>query len=246
MRTRARAGKLAIAGAILAIAATPVAFAAANGPQASGSSVQSILKQIKAVKRTNAALLTEVVAIQARAAELEEREPVVNSLPTGPAGGDLTGSYPNPRIRANSISSADLLDGTLLGSDFGQGSITAASIVNQIGSAAIANGAIGGSNLTGSSVGSLQLSGIHTERSDRNIIGGNAQGSIAVSCPPGERLLGGGAEWQPDPSGAVPTTIFTVASVPDMANPNQWDVVGRNSSGSARSLFAVALCLKIA
>lgn len=45
---------------------------------------------------------------------------------TGPAGGDLTGSYPNPSIAANAVGGAEVADGSLTTSDYEYASGTTA------------------------------------------------------------------------------------------------------------------------
>ncbi len=76
---------------------------------------------------------------------------------SGPAGGDLTGTYPNPVIAANAVTSAKIADGTITNAD-----ISAA--------AAIAYSKL---NLTGSIVGSDIAAGTFTTTNAHHAIGNN-------------------------------------------------------------------------
>jgi hypothetical protein len=236
----ARMLRMLLAAVVLGMIVTPIAVAGAKGHPAGKKPAQSSLKLLQGLKKEMAGITTEITSLHAKIGALEAPKQAPPSVPSGPAAGDLSGSYPNPKVRANSITSADVLDKTLTSADIAQNTIQSSDIEDgAISSADIANGSIGSVDLSHGSVGASQLVETHVLKAGSTFVGNGGTDEATGSCPAGERLLSGGGEW-----GAVNTNLTFDFSRPDPTNTNQWDVLGHNGTGTGTDFFVYVLCLK--
>jgi hypothetical protein len=213
----------ALATAILGLLVMPFAFAGARSPEAQTSA--SAKAQLKSLKK--------------RVAALESR---VSATPSGPAGGDLTGVYPNPQIGPNAVGAQEIADNAIRPDDVSPNSLGQNQIATLgVGIAELAQGAVTSFAVGDGQIRAGDLGPVMIVQSPATVVGPGTTVDVTATCPVGWRVLSGGPEWAA--TGRNDTSIMSSAA--SFNDPTRtWEVQGRvNTGGTQNTLFAEALCL---
>jgi hypothetical protein len=167
------------------------------------------------------------------------------------------GAVNSLKLLDNSVSSADIEDDAVESRDVKNDSLTGQDIQD----ASLTGADVQDNSLTGQDINESTLQGVMPAQTrfvtdqtgELSGAGGGTPATISVTCPAGERAIGGGGAWLiPTLNGGNdPTALdraFLSASMPTPAQPGTdaatgWQVAGRNVTGTNRILRVYAICV---
>jgi hypothetical protein len=225
---------------LVALAVAPAAFADSSPSPRATSSAAKVSVALTKLKTQVAALRQQVKALEAQNGP---------RTPTGPAGGDLAGVFPNPLIGPNAVGAPEIQSNAVGADELQDNAVGTGEIVdggvavndlgpNVIDGGKISDGTVGVADLAFDSVGSNELQPLTAHISTGvTITASGGPQDAQITCPESRMLIAGGYAWTKDEGNAI------IASAPSETNPSTtWVVRGKVDAGS-NTLFAWATCL---
>jgi len=170
--------------------------------------------------------------------DVDEATLSLDRSPTGPAGGDLNGTYPNPQIRPQAVGTAEIADGSISGVKLALDSVDGANIKdNTVGSSDLVDGSVGTAEVGLDAIGASELKGMNAVVGQGVVVGAGTPKTATVKCPGTAQVIGGGYAWLDEESNSI------IVNAPSEGDPNQsWQVRGMVDAGT-NTLFAWANCM---
>lgn len=153
------------------------------------------------------------------------------TLTANDLGPDSVGSE---EIAENAVGSSEVAPDSLTANDLAANSVGSSEVAdNSLSADDLGPNSVGSSEIQAASVRASELGPIAVRTSAPQAIAAGANGSVSVSCAPGEVLISGGG--QPG--------NFGVEMTSSRPSGNGWIYQAKNNNGSASTLTAFALCL---